>query len=97
MPQRIMKNWMAAVIRWGLTSEQLSLQSRIIALADIFEALTAKDRPYKKEKTLGEALKIMKSMVKEQHIDADLYNLFIREKIYMDYALRELAPEQIDL
>ncbi len=81
----------------GLTSVQLSLQSRIIALADIFEALTAKDRPYKKEKTLSEALKIMKLMVKEHHIDADLYNLFVKEKIYMDYAMKELAAKQIDL
>ncbi len=81
----------------GLKGDQLSLQSRIIAIADIFEALTAKDRPYKKGKTLAEALKIMKFMVKEQHIDADLYELFIQEKIYSDYAQRELAPQQIDV
>lgn len=81
----------------GLKGDQLSLQSRIIALADIFEALTAKDRPYKKGKTLGEVLKIIKSMVKEQHIDSDLYDLFIKEKIYMDYARRELASLQIDI
>jgi HD-GYP domain-containing protein (c-di-GMP phosphodiesterase class II) len=81
----------------GLKGEQLSLQSRIIAIADIFEALTAKDRPYKKGKTLAEALKIMKFMVKDKHIDADLYELFIQEKIYSDYAVRELAPQQIDI
>jgi HD-GYP domain-containing protein (c-di-GMP phosphodiesterase class II) len=81
----------------GLKGDQLSLQSRIIAIADIFEALTAKDRPYKKGKTLAEALKIMKFMVKEQHIDADLYELFIQEKIYSDYAQRELAPQQMDV
>jgi len=81
----------------GLKGEQLPLQSRIIALADIFEALTAKDRPYKKEKTLGEALKIMESMVKDQHIDSNLYELFIKEKIYMDYAIRELTPQQMDI
>jgi HD-GYP domain-containing protein (c-di-GMP phosphodiesterase class II) len=81
----------------GLKGDQLSLQSRIIAIADIFEALTAKDRPYKKGKTLAEALRIMKFMVKEQHIDADLYELFIREKIYSNYAQRELAPQQIDV
>jgi HD-GYP domain-containing protein (c-di-GMP phosphodiesterase class II) len=81
----------------GLKGDQLSLQSRIIAIADIFEALTAKDRPYKKGKTLAEALGIMKLMVKEQHIDADLYELFIQERIYSDYAQRELVPQQIDV
>jgi HD-GYP domain-containing protein (c-di-GMP phosphodiesterase class II) len=81
----------------GLKGEQISLQSRIIALADIFEALTAKDRPYKKGNTLAEALRIMGFMVKDRHIDADLYELFIKEKIYDDYAKRELAPQQIDI
>jgi len=81
----------------GLKGEQLSLQSRIIAMADIFEALTAKDRPYKKSNTLVEALKIMELMVKTQHIDSDLYDLFIKEKIYMDYAMKELSPQQIDV
>jgi len=81
----------------GLKGDQLSLQSRIIALADIFEALTAKDRPYKKGKTLGEALKIMEFMVKDQHIDSDLYELFIKEKIHMDYAMMELTPQQMDM
>lgn len=77
----------------GLKGDQFPLQSRIIALADIFEALTAKDRPYKKGKTLGEALAIMEFMVKDQHIDANLYELFVKEKIYMDYAMRELVPQ----
>jgi hypothetical protein len=81
----------------GLKGDKLSLQSRIIALADIFEALTAKDRPYKKGKSLAEALKIMESMAKNNHIDADLFELFIKEKIYSDYARRELAPQQIDI
>jgi len=80
----------------GLKDDQLSLQSRMIALADVFEALTAKDRPYKKGKTLQEALKIMKEMVRDRHIDVDLFDLFIQEKIYLDYAIRELAPQQID-
>jgi len=81
----------------GLKGEQISLQSRIIALADIFEALTAKDRPYKKGKTVAEALKIMEFMIKDQHIDSDLFELFIQEEIYKDYANRELAPQQIDI
>jgi HD-GYP domain-containing protein (c-di-GMP phosphodiesterase class II) len=80
----------------GLKKEDLSLQSRILALADIFEALTAKDRPYKKGKTLQEALNIMKFMVKDQHIDGELFNLFLEEKIYLNYAVKELSPQQID-
>ena len=81
---------------FGLKGSELSLQSRILALADIFEALTAKDRPYKKGKTLAEALNIMSFMVKDGHIDKDLFDLFIREKIYLDYAKKELSPQQID-
>ncbi|MEE9913472.1 MAG: GAF domain-containing protein [Deltaproteobacteria bacterium] len=81
----------------GLKGDKLSLQSRIIAMADIFEALTAKDRPYKKGKTLEEALSIMELMVKDQHIDSHLYELFIKEKIYMDYAVRELTSQQLDV
>ncbi|MBU2055648.1 MAG: GAF domain-containing protein [Proteobacteria bacterium] len=80
----------------GLDESQLSLQSRILALADIFEALTAKDRPYKKGKTLSEAMQIMSMMAKDRHIDPDLFDLFQREGIYLDYARRELALQQID-
>ncbi|MDO9585807.1 MAG: HD domain-containing phosphohydrolase [Syntrophales bacterium] len=82
----------------GLKGDELSLQSRILALADVFEALTAKDRPYKRGKTLSlsEALKIMTFMVKDGHIDKDLFELFIKEKIYLDYAQKELALQQID-
>jgi HD-GYP domain-containing protein (c-di-GMP phosphodiesterase class II) len=82
---------------FGLKGNRIPLQARIIALADIFDALTAKDRPYKKEKTLSEAVKIMGYMVKENHIDADLFELFIKERIYLDYARRELTPHQIDM
>jgi HD-GYP domain-containing protein (c-di-GMP phosphodiesterase class II) len=81
----------------GLKGDQLSLQSRILAMADIFEALTAKDRPYKKGKTLSEAVKIMKSMVKENHLDPELFDFFIKERVYLDYLKRELSPQQIDL
>ena len=81
----------------GLKGDQIPLQARIIALADIFDALTAKDRPYKKEKTLSEAIKIMGYMVKDKHIDSDLFELFIKERIYLDYARRELTPHQIDM
>jgi HD-GYP domain-containing protein (c-di-GMP phosphodiesterase class II) len=81
----------------GLKGNEIPLQSRIIALADIFDALTAKDRPYKKEKTLSEAIKIMESMVEGDYIDPELYSLFVKEKIYLDYARKELTPNQIDM
>ena len=81
----------------GLKGDALPLQARIIALADVFEALTACDRPYKKDKTLTEALVILKQMVAENHIDADLFDLFMKEKIYLEYAYRELALHQIDV
>jgi HD-GYP domain-containing protein (c-di-GMP phosphodiesterase class II) len=74
----------------GLKGEELSLQSRILALADVFEALTAKDRPYRRGMTLSEALKIMSFMVKDGHIDKDLFEFFIKEQIYLDYAKKEL-------
>ncbi|MGZ3579802.1 MAG: HD domain-containing phosphohydrolase [Syntrophales bacterium] len=82
---------------FGLRGDAIPLQGRIIALADIFEALTAKDRPYKKEKTLSEAIKIMGFMVKDNHIDRDLFELFIKERIHLDYAKKELTPSQIDM
>ncbi len=81
----------------GIKDSEIPLQARIIALADIFDALTAKDRPYKKEKTLSEAIKIMGNMVKENYIDADLFELFNKERIYLDYAKRELTSHQIDM
>lgn len=80
----------------GLTGEQMSLQARIMAIADVFEALTASDRPYKKAKSLTEALNIMGKMALDQHIDNDLFQIFVREQVYLDYAHRFLAPEQID-
>lgn len=80
----------------GIGAESLSMQARILAIADIFEALTAGDRPYKKAKTLKEVLKIMDDMKNTGHIDPDLYALFINEKIYLEYAKKYLDPEQID-
>ncbi len=70
----------------GLKGNDITLQSRIIALADIFEAITAKDRPYKKGKSVPEVLRIMKGMVKDNYIDADLFELFVKEKIYRNYS-----------
>lgn len=81
----------------GLTREQMSIPARMMGVADIFEALTSKDRPYKKAKSLSETLKILGNMKLNQHIDEDVFDLFIREKIYLRYAEMFLDPEQIDL
>jgi HD-GYP domain-containing protein (c-di-GMP phosphodiesterase class II) len=80
----------------GLTREQMSVQARVMGIADIFEALTAKDRPYKKGKTLTESLTILGKFKLEGHVDPDLFDIFIREKVYLDYAGQFLSPEQID-
>jgi HD-GYP domain-containing protein (c-di-GMP phosphodiesterase class II) len=80
----------------GLSKNDMSVPARIMAIADIFEALTASDRPYKKPKTLNEAIRIMSYMKKEQHIDGDLFQLFLESGIYLEYAKEFLAEEQID-
>ena len=79
-----------------LKREEMSLPARMMAIADIFEALTAADRPYKKAKTLSEALGIMAIMCRDAHIDPELFGLFINSQIHLQYARRFLAPEQID-
>ncbi len=79
-----------------LTSEEMPMSARIMAIADIFEALTASDRPYKKAKTLSEAIRIMSFMVKDQHIDPDLFQLFLNSGVYLQYAEKFLDPKQID-
>ncbi|MEK9144051.1 MAG: HD domain-containing phosphohydrolase, partial [Elusimicrobiota bacterium] len=80
----------------GLTGAQMSVQARMMAIADIFEALTAKDRPYKKGKTLGESLAILGKLKLSGHIDPDLFDVFVREKVYLAYAKQFLAAEQMD-
>lgn len=80
----------------GLTRDQMSIQARMMAIADIFEALTARDRPYKKGKTLSEAMNILVSMRDNNHIDPDLFDIFIDEEVYMDYAREFLEPHQLD-
>ncbi len=79
-----------------LEASQLSVAARIMAIADIFEALTASDRPYKKAKSLSQSLAIMARMAKQRHIDAELFALFLRSGIYQTYAQRYLKPEQVD-
>lgn len=80
----------------GLRREQMSLPARMMAIADIFEALTAVDRPYKVGKTLSQALQIMADMCRQAHIDPELFRLFIEAQVYEDYARRFLSSEQID-
>jgi HD-GYP domain-containing protein (c-di-GMP phosphodiesterase class II) len=80
----------------GLKREEMSVPARIMGIADIFEALTSKDRPYKKAKTLTESLEILGRMKVNHHIDPDLFDVFIREKIYLKYAEKFLEPEQIN-
>ena len=80
----------------GLTKDEMSVQARIMAIADIFEALTAKDRPYKKGKTLSQAMRILGFMKNDAHIDVDLFDIFVKDKIYLKYAEEHLDPDQID-
>ncbi|HXF67796.1 MAG TPA: HD domain-containing phosphohydrolase [Burkholderiales bacterium] len=80
----------------GLTREQMSVQARCMGIADIFEALTAKDRPYKKGKTLTESLTILGKFKLNGHIDPDLFDVFMWEKVYEKYARQFLDPDQID-
>jgi HD-GYP domain-containing protein (c-di-GMP phosphodiesterase class II) len=80
----------------GLKKEDMSIPARAMAIADIFEALTAADRPYKPAKKLSESIKIMGFMVKDRHIDPDLFRLFLEAGIYKEYAEKFLQPEQID-
>jgi len=80
----------------GLKKEEMSIPARIMAIADIFEALTAADRPYKSPKCLSEALRIMSLMRDEKHIDADLFDLFLSSGVFQTYAVKYLSSDQID-
>jgi HD-GYP domain-containing protein (c-di-GMP phosphodiesterase class II) len=80
----------------GLVRDQMSVQARVMGIADIFEALTAKDRPYKKGKTLTESLHILGKFKLNGHVDPDIFDIFVRKKVYLKYAEQFLDPEQID-
>jgi HD-GYP domain-containing protein (c-di-GMP phosphodiesterase class II) len=80
----------------GLTREQMSWQARMMGIADIFEALTARDRPYKPGMKLSQAMGIMVNFKKNGHIDPDLFDVFVKEKVYLKYAQQFLDPQQID-
>ncbi len=81
----------------GLVKEQMSVQARIMAIADIFEALTARDRPYKDPMKLSQAVSILKKMSETGHIDPDLFQVFMQYSVHIDYAKSHLLPEQNDL
>ncbi len=80
----------------GLTREQMSIQARMMGIADIFEALSASDRPYKTGKPLTECLRILGFMKKDNHVDPDIFDVFVRDKVYMRYAKAFLPKNQID-
>ena len=81
----------------GLMRDQMSVQARIMGIADIFEALTARDRPYKHGMKLSEALRILGNFKTNGHIDPDLFDVFLKEKVYLKYAEQYLDPVQIDV
>ena len=81
----------------GLVKDEMSVQARIMAIADIFEALTARDRPYKEPMKLSQTIAILKKMSETGHIDADLFEVFIEQSVHIKYAKEYLLPEQIDL
>ena len=80
----------------GLRGEDMSVQARVMAIADIFEALTARDRPYKVGKTLTESLDILGKFRLNGHIDPNLFDIFVREKVYLEFAKKFMDPSQID-
>ena len=80
----------------GLNRDQMSIQARIMGIADIFEALTARDRPYKPGMKLSQALGLLAKFAQSGHIDPDLFAVFIREKVYLKYAEQMLDPRQLD-
>jgi len=97
--QRVLMPICGSKVRYprGLTAAELSIPTRMMAIADIFEALTAADRPYKPAKTLSESIAILHRMKRKRPIDADLFDLFLRSGVHLRFAHRFLSPEQIDI
>ncbi len=79
-----------------LKGDEMSVPAKVMAIADVFEALTAADRPYKPPKKLSDSIKIMSFMVKDQHLDGELFELFLKSGVYQDYADKYLLPSQVD-
>ena len=80
----------------GLKDEEMSVQAKMMAIADIYEALTAADRPYKDGKKLSQAMRIMGFMKKDYEIDKDLFEIFVKEGVYKQYAKKYLGDDQLD-
>lgn len=80
----------------GLKGEQMSVQARAMAIADVFEALTARDRPYKPGMKLSQAMAIMHKFKRNGHIDPDLFDVFVSQGVYLSYAHAFLEPWQVD-
>ncbi len=80
----------------GLKDEEMSVQAKMMAIADIYEALTAADRPYKDGKKLSQAMRIMGFMKKDYEIDQDLFEIFVKEGVYKKYAEKYLGDDQLD-
>lgn len=80
----------------GLTRAQMSVYARIMGIADVFEALTASDRPYKHGMKLSQAMAILAGMARDQQVDRDLFEVFVREKVWLEYARRYLPAGQVD-
>ncbi|MAX09596.1 MAG: phosphohydrolase [Candidatus Marinimicrobia bacterium] len=80
----------------GLKDKEMSVQAKMMAIADIYEALTAADRPYKDGKKLSDAMRIMGYMKNDYHIDKDLFEIFVKEGVYKKYANTYIAKNQID-
>ena len=80
----------------GLHRKEMSWQARMMGIADIFEAVTAKDRPYKEGMGLSQALEILERFSQNGHIDADLYEVFVKGEVFRPYAEAFLKPQQID-
>ncbi len=81
----------------GLKGEEMLIQSRILVIADVFESISAPDRPYRKPAPLSQVFKFMKEMVDEGHLDPVLFDVFLKKKVYLQYAHRYLMPEQLDV
>ncbi|MBU2870872.1 HD domain-containing phosphohydrolase [Colwellia sp. E2M01] len=79
-----------------LTADDLTIPERVLVIADIFEALTAADRPYKKAKSLSASINILHKFALDQHIDIDLFELFLTSGVYLTYANKYMHVDQID-
>ncbi len=81
---------------YGISGDEISIPARILTIADIFEALTASERPYKKAYKLSQAVEILYDMKKKGRIDGEIFDLLLTSGVYLKYAKRFLPPDLID-